>query len=339
MKLTSKERVLKALNNEKVDQIPVISVCQYATYELMEQTNASWPEAHTDGDKMAQLSEGGASILHLDAVRVPYCQTVEAEAFGAEIKSGGKTHIPSIAKQPYTIGDVPELPDDFLQRGRIPEVIKAIKRLKEDVGSEKAVMGGIVGPFSVATSLIGIPQMLKASFRKPESIIPYIEIAEKAGELYANALIEAGADVIVIEDMMASLDMISPKTYRQLVAPYEKKLISTIKVPTIVHICGKLDAVMLDIAETGATAISVESAVNIPQAVENFKKEGINVPIIGAIHPIKVLLEGTIEDVKQAVEQSIEDGVGLVSPGCAVPPDATIKHLVTMTEVPQKNIK
>ena len=41
------------------------------------------------------------------------------------------------------------------------------------------------------------------------------------------------------------------------------------------HICGKLDQVMLDIAATGADAISVESAVDIPAARKKFDEAGV----------------------------------------------------------------
>jgi len=325
-----KEAVLKILAGQKVDIIPVLSVCQYATYELMEKTGAYWPEAHYDAEKMAQLAVAGSTILGLDAVRVPFCQTVEPEAYGASIHEGGVSHIPSIEKNPYNLQDIPEVPEDFLNKGRIPVVLNAIKKLKSQVGKNTVIMGSIVGPFSVAASLLGIGPLLKASLRTPEKIKPFLEVAEASAELYAQALIEAGAEVIVIEDMMASLDMISPKMYRQLALPYEKQLISKIKVPVIIHICGKLDMVMEDIASTGAAAISVESKVDIPKARAAFQAAGINTPIIGAVNPVDVLLDGSEADVKAAVEKSIQDGVGMVSPDCAVAPNTQLEKLHIM---------
>jgi len=329
---TSRELVLAALRGEKTERIPVISVCQYATYELMEKTGASWPEAHYDAGKMAQLAAGGANIFNLDAVRVPYCQTVEAEAYGAEVHGGGKEHIPSIGKNPYTLDEVPEIPKDFLKLGRVPKVIEAVKLLKAELGESKAVMGSIVGPFSVVASLIGIGQLLRASLRKPEKLKPFLEAAEQTAEQYAAALVEAGADIIVIEDMMASLDMISPKTYCQLAQPYEKKLIEAIKVPVIVHICGKLDLVMEDIAATGATAISVESKVDIAWVKKNFAAHDIKTPIIGAVRPVEELLDGRNQDVMKAVERVIREGVSIVSPDCAVAPGTTINKMLVMVE-------
>lgn len=328
-----RDRVLAALRGEGGTP-PAISVCQYATYELMEKTGAYWPEAHYEAEPMAKLAAGGADIIGLGAVRVPYCQTVEAEIFGSRIKDGGRTHIPSIAEPAYKIGDVPVIPENFTGRGRIPAILEAIRILKRQVGDKALVMGSIVGPFSVAANLVGISALLKASLRKPDTILPYIEAATETAKQYAAAVIEAGADALVIEDMMASLDMISPKTYRALAAPFEKQLIASVagKIPVIVHICGKLDQVMTDIADTGADAISVESAVDIQKARQNFAEAGIKTPIIGAVHPIKVLLEGSREDVAAAVAKSAADGVALISPDCSVAPNTPLANLIAMAE-------
>ena len=334
MGMTGKERLTALLSGKEVDRIPVLSVCQYVTYGLMEKTGAYWPEAHYDGEKMARLSAGGAEILHLDAVRVPYCQTVEAEIYGSAIKDGGRTHLPSIAKPAFSLGEEPRIPEIFTAKGRIPAVLDAIRRLKQTVGAENLVMGSLVGPFSVAANIIGVSALLKASLRKPEQLVPYFEAAEKTAEQYAQAIIDAGADAIVIEDMMASLDMISPKTYRAMAAPYEKQLIDFIggRVPVIIHICGKLDQVMKDVAATGAAAISVESAVDIPAAKEEFRQAGITTPILGAVHPIDVLLEGSREDVREAVQQSVAAGVDAISPDCAIAPDTPLENLLELTK-------
>lgn len=334
MGMTGRERLLACLEGRKADRLPVLSVCQYVTYGLMEKTGSYWPEAHYDGAQMANLSAGGAEVLHLDAVRVPYCQTVEAEIYGSAIKDGGRTHLPSIEKPAFVLGEEPAIPDNFTGRGRIPAVLEAIRRLKERVGRDTLVMGSLVGPFSVAANILGVSALLKASLRKPGALIPYFEAAEKTAEEYAQAIIEAGAEAIVIEDMMASLDMISPKTYREMAAPYEKKLIESIggRVPVIIHICGKLDQVMEDVAATGASAISVESAVDVAAVKEKFRQQGISTPIFGAVHPINALLEGTREDVAKAVQASAEAGVDGISPDCAVAPDTPVENLLEMTE-------
>jgi [methyl-Co(III) methanol-specific corrinoid protein]:coenzyme M methyltransferase len=331
-KMTGREVLLNVLQGKPADRLPVMSVCQYATYELMDAAGAAWPEAHRDAQLMAALSGAGASILGLDAVRAPYCQTVEAEAFGAVVKEGGKTHIPSIARHPYTFDDCPSCPADFLTRGRIPTVLEAVRIMKAQLGEHTAVMGGIGGPFSIANSLVGITPFLKAMFKKPETIIPLLEAGYEAALTLGEAFIAAGADIIVVEDMMASLDMISPKNFRTMAAPYEKRLIEKLSVPVILHICGKLDKVMPDIAATGAAAISVESAVDIPAVRTMFAAEGITTPIAGDINPSGVLLSGTPDEVRAAVRNAVSRGVSIISPGCAVAPGTPLANLRAMVE-------
>lgn len=331
--MTSRERVMASLNNQPVDRLPVISVCQHATYAQMEQLDSYWPEALLDASLMAKLASGAHSILGFDAVRVPFCQTHEAEAFGAVLKGGGKTGLPSVATHPYHIGDTVDFPEDFLSRGRIPALLEAIRILKRDFGDKTIIMGGIIGPFSIASLLFTVTDFLKATFKKPADLIPYIAIGERAGTTLAQAMIEAGADVICVEDMMASMDMISPKIYRDLAWEYEKKQVEALNVPTIIHICGKLDPIMVDIARTGCAAISIEPNVNVVAALENLKAAGLKVPLIGAIDPVKTLFSGNVEDVKKETREAIANGFSMISPGCAVPPATVTENLTAMVDI------
>ncbi|GAW91065.1 MtaA/CmuA family methyltransferase [Calderihabitans maritimus] len=330
--MNSRERFMAALEGLPVDRLPVVSVCQHATYDQMEKLDTYWPEANRKAEDMARLASGAFSILGFDAVRVPFCQTHELEALGAQLKKMDNKNLPSVDVHPYKIGDEAEFPDDFLSRGRIPELIKAVSILKEELGEKVIVIGGIIGPFSIAASLVGITDMIKAAWKKPESVRQYIEIGERAGTTLAKAMIEAGADIIVVEDMMASLDIVSPKIYRELCFPYEKKQVEQLNVPVIIHICGKLDKIIVDVAKTGCAAISVEPVVNVEEALEKFKAEGLSAPLIGAVHPVESLFLGNPEKVKQETLDYIKKGVSMISPGCAVPPGTKIENLKAMVE-------
>ncbi len=331
--MTSRERFMAALKGEKTDRLPVVSICQHATYEQMEQLNSYWPDALLDGNLMAKLAGGAHSVLGFDSVRVPFCQTHEAEAFGAILKDGGKTGLPSVNVHPYHLGDNIEFPDDFLSRGRIPQLLEAVRVLKREVGDKAIIMGGIIGPFSIASLFFEVTGFLMACFKKPETIQNYVDIGERAGTMLGHALIEAGADVIVVEDMMASMDMISPKIYRQLAWAATKKQVEALNVPTIIHICGKLDNIILDIANTGCAAISVEHMVNVPAALEKFAAEGLTTPIIGAIDPVSTLFSGDVEKVKQETRECIAKGFSMISPGCAVPPATKTENLTAIVDV------
>lgn len=332
MEMTSRERFMAALKGEPVDRLPVISVCQHATYEQMEQLNSYWPEAMHDANQMARLAGGAYSILGFDTARLPFCQTHEAEALGAILKDGGKEGLPSVNKHPYEIGDTIDFPEDFLSRGRIPKLLEGIRILKDTLGDKVIVMGGIIGPFSIAGQIMDITKMLMEAFKRPQNIKPYIDVGERAGTMLAKAMIDAGADVICVEDMMASLDMISPKIYRELVAPAEKKQFEALPVPTVLHICGKLDNIIVDIARTGCSAISVEPVVNVPEALAKFKAEGITTPVVGAIDPVNTLFHGDIEKTREETRTCIAKGFAMISPGCAVPPATKTEILRAIVE-------
>ena len=89
---------------------------------------------------------------------------------------------------------------------------------------------------------------------------------------------------------------------------------------------------MLDIASTGCAGISVESAVDIPAAKEAFRANGIKTPIIGDISPSGVLLNGTPEEIKDAVKSALSRGVDIISPGCAAAPSTPLRNLQAMVE-------
>ncbi|MGE5544290.1 MAG: MtaA/CmuA family methyltransferase [Bacillota bacterium] len=336
--MLAKERVLKVLKGEAADRIPVLCVNQTATYEQMEQLDAYWPEANYKAEAMAKLASGAYTILGFDAVRVPFCQTMEAEALGCTIKDGGKLNLPSPQTHPYKIDDTPVLPDDFLERGRIPELIKAIGMLKEMVGDNALVIGGIIGPYSIAGSLMGVTDILRNSFKKPQKLGPFLEVSQTAGLLLARELISAGADAICIEDMMASMDLISPKIYRDLVYPWQKKLVDSLQdIPTIMHICGKLDAIIEDIANLGVTAISVEEKVDAPAAVKKLSSYDHFISLIGGINAPSTLYSGDIDRIAEETRKAVADGYHMIAPGCSIPPATTIASLRTMVDTVSRN--
>ena len=86
----------------------------------------------------------------------------------------------------------PEFPDDFLSRGKIPELIEAVRILKKELGDEVPIVAGIIGPFTVAGSILDTVPLLKATFKTPEKIRPFLDVGEKAGTALAKALIDAG---------------------------------------------------------------------------------------------------------------------------------------------------
>ncbi|MDQ7782568.1 MAG: MtaA/CmuA family methyltransferase [Desulfomonilaceae bacterium] len=332
--MTGKERVMKVFNHQKPDHMPCFSVNGTPTYEQMEKVGAYWPEAHERAEDMAKLAMAAFTVLGFDAVRVPFCQTFEAEALGCKVKSGGKENIPGIDHPPaYKLEDEPVFPDDFLQRGRIPQLIEAVRILKREVGDQVAVIGGIIGPFTIAGAMLDAVPILKASFKEPDKLLPFLDVAEKAGTALGKALIDAGADLICVEDMQASPDLIAPRTYRDLELEYQRRQVQALDVPVILHICGNVDKIVEYMTATGAEALSLEPKSDVDAARRNAAATTI---IIGGVDAATTLFMKTPEVVKEAAREQIEMGLDVLAPGCAIAPGTPTDNLLAMVEVSQE---
>ena len=329
--MNAKERVMRVLNQKKPDRMPCFGANSTVTYDQMEKVQTFWPEAHFNAEAMARQALAAYSVLGFDAVRVPFCQTFEAEALGCELKPGGIEGIPGIEpRPPYKIDDTPVFPDDFLSRGRIPELLKAVRILKKEVGDEVPVIGGIQGAFSIAGSLLETVYLLKATIKAPEKIPAFLEVGEKAGTMLGQALIEAGVDIIACEDMSSSPALCTPQTYQEVILEYQQRQFAALSVPKILHICGKVDPIVEWMGQTGADVLSIE-----PKASGRIAREkcGSNVILMGGADSATTLYFSNLEEIKAECETLIADGIQILAPGCAVAPGTPLENLLALTEV------
>ena len=332
--MNAKERVMAVINHQKPDRMPCFGANSTVTYEQMEKVGAYWPEGHVEAEAMAKQALAAYTVLGFDAVRVPYCQTFEAVALGC-IRKPGKVRelegFPGIEHPPpYKLDDTPEFPDDFLSRGFIPQLLKAVEILKKEVGDEVPIVAGIIGPFTIAGALVDTVPLLKATFKTPEKMRPFLDVGEKAGTALAKALIDAGADIISCEDMTASPELIIPKTYASYELEYQTRQFEAIPVPKILHICGNVDPIVEWMGQTGAEILSLE-----PKASGKLAREkcGPDVILMGGVDTATTLFMKDADTVRQGCEESIADGIQILAPGCAVGPGTPTENLLAMVEV------
>ena len=332
--MNAKERVMAVINHQKPDRMPCFGANSTVTYEQMEKVGAYWPEGHVEAKAMAKQALAAYTVLGMDAVRLPFCQTFEAVALGCTRKPGKVRELegfPGIEHPPpYKLDDTPEFPDDFLSRGHIPELLEAVRILKKEVGDEVPIVAGIIGPFTIAGSLLDSVPILKATFKTPDKLPPFLEVAEKAGTTLAKALVEAGADIISCEDMTASPELIAPKTYREFELQYQRRQFDAIPVPTILHICGNVDSIVEWMGQTGADILSLEPKASAKLARE---KCGSDIILMGGVDTATVLFMKDPDTVREGCEETIADGIQILAPGCAVAPGTPSENLLAMMEV------
>jgi [methyl-Co(III) methanol-specific corrinoid protein]:coenzyme M methyltransferase len=337
--MNGRERINNLIDHKKIDRMPCFAANSSVTYGQMEAVNAFWPEGHQKGETMAKQALAAYTMLGFDAVRMPFCQTFEAVALGCTYKPSdsieGLEGVPGIDEPPpFGIDDTPTLPDDFLSRGNIPELLKAVSILKQEVDGRAAIVGGIIGPMTIAASLVGIVPLLKATFKTPEKLTSFLEVAEKAGTTLALALIDAGADIICCEDMTASPELIAPHTYKDIELEFQSRQFQAIPVPKILHICGNVVPIVEWMAQTGADILSLDPKTDAKLVRE---KCGPDVVLLGGVDPANTLLMLDSESVKEECEASISSGIQILAPGCAVAPATPTDNLLAMVEVAKRH--
>ena len=335
--MTPKERLLAVLNGQKVDRVPVAQPLQTGTVEFMESSGAFWPEAHSNPELMARLSFEAHKVAGFESVRVPFDVNVESEALGCVLDydkgANGIDIQPSVRtasvdqKEDLAKLQIPDPQKD----GRMPVVIEAVKLLKkliEEEGSNIPIFAAVVAPFMVAGQIRGVDKLMRDLIKDPAFSHALLEKSYQTSLAYGQALVEAGADVIVMIDASASPDLISAKYFAEYAKPYSKRLAENLGVPTILHICGNTHVILDQMGEI-ANGVSIDSLVKMKLLKEVL---GNTAAAVGNIDVNGTLLFGSAEEIAQSVRERIDAGVDILTTACGIGPRTPSQNLITMVQ-------
>ncbi|MDO5853874.1 MAG: MtaA/CmuA family methyltransferase [Thermoplasmata archaeon] len=337
MGMTCRERVIKALHQEELDRPPAAIFTTCDTIGMMKACGSSWPEAHSDPQKMATLGCAQADYFGLESVRAGFCLTEEAEALGCPINMGTATSSPMLKGHPFTynpmkkIYDEPDsLPDidEFVKTGRVKTAIEAMSIMKKTHGEEYCIVGGNTGPFTLAGHLLNTENLVYSVWTEPERAQKWVKAIAPYCKAFGEELLAAGADIVQMSEPSASTDILAPTDFPVQSGQFVKDCLGSLKGYTILHICGDSAPIIPYMLDTGVTGISVEEKVPPEKAVEIAAGRGALVGNVGCAFP---LFKGKPEDVAAAAVHSREAGFNVISAGCGVPigtPDDNIRALV-----------
>ncbi len=326
------------LQGKEIDRVPCFSGMGNVTLAGLEDLGLKFSEVHRDAQKMAKAAASTHKLFGFESANVPFDVGLEAEALGCGMNfyEGREGVIyPTVKTKLAEEGEEIrlEVPEGIEGKGRVPMVVEAIQEIAGDIGSEVAVGAYVLGPFTLAGQVFDLNELLKTSFKEPDYVRDALDKLAVVIVSIASEMKKAGADFITIREMGASSDVISPKMFRDLVMPPLEKAIGGIASPRILHICGNAEPIVELMLKSGSEGISVEQRVDIARVRERVGEEAI---ILGNIDPFNVLTKGTPEDVKQAVERAIRDGVSGVMPGCDMWPEVPRENMRALVETTQE---
>lgn len=235
--MSPKQRFLSAVKGEPVDRVPVGNVVSIVTVEIMEIADAWFPDAHLNANAMATLAKTGQSVLNYDTVMPVFSVIQEAAALGCEIDWGNTRIMPGVKSHPFAQDAGFNVPDSWIDAPPIQAVLDALTTLAESAGDRVAVVGKVMGPWSLSYHMMGVEEFLVSTLLDPDKARYSLEVLKEITVAFAQAQIAAGADVICLADHSTG-GMVSPKMYRDMLLPVHKEITSRIGCPIVLHCCG-----------------------------------------------------------------------------------------------------
>jgi MtaA/CmuA family methyltransferase len=319
---------LSAVSGKRPARVPVGSPTSVATVDQMERMGASFPEAHLDGEKMARLAAGAYEILGYQAIMPVFSVIQEAASMGCEIDWGVQDQMPTVRAHPFADPESIRIPKDFLVRPPIVTVTDAIRILKKRYGKEVAIVGKVMGPWTLSYHLHGLQDFLIKTVTAPDLVHRFLRALKEVTLLFARAQVEAGIDLLCLADH-ATGDLVSPECYRDFLLPVHQEIAGLLPCPIVLHICGDTTNRLEYIAQTGFAAFHFDSKVKTKVARRIVKER---VSLVGNVNNAQTLLLGSEEAVRAEVRSALEEGVDVLAPECAVPLRTPLRNLRILSE-------
>jgi uroporphyrinogen decarboxylase len=371
MPMTSRERVLAAINHEEPDRVPLVIGVSNATGIKMRPYRGikkligvqapddyiyDWPELGTaliDEATMRRLHSDVRGVLDLEpatvrlqnAHRAPHSDYVDSWGSG-QSEIGPDDWYPNVHPIPTATSvadlDAYEGWPDMSDPTRVAHVREAARSLAAD--NEYAILATpwLLFPFERAHAMQGMDVFLLNMIEHPDFARALLErIGDYCKQLMGRFLQEMGdnIDIIKIGDDLGTQKslLISPRMYRSFLKPVHADLISFIKERTsakiLFHSDGDVVPLIDDFIEIGVDILNpIQTNAGSMSDLPALKQRfGDNIVFCGGIDTDRVLPLGSVADVRQEVRRVLQT----LGPGggCMIGAVHTV-----MNDVPPENV-
>ena len=317
--MNGKERILACLAGQPLDRLPFMPITMMFAAD---QAGVEYGRYAADYRVLADAQLRTAEKFDFDFVSVISDPAREAADCGAKVEFF-PDQPPAIVEDQARLADKTELArlkiPDPLGGGRMTDRVQGVALLQEKVQGDKLVEGWIEGPCAEGADLRGINTLMLDFFDDPAFVRDLFAFVVEMELRFAKAQIEAGADLIGVGDAAASL--VGPQIYEEFVWPYEKKLVDALHAmgtKVRLHICGNTRGLLAGMGRLNCEIVDLDYPAPISEARSRMGPKQV---LLGNIHPVKVLRDGTPRTIADAIaECHRQAGTGyIVSAGCEVP--------------------
>ena len=290
---------------------------------------------NTTVDKLVQSSELQAQCMQAIADRYDTLAavslmdlSVEAEAFGSPIRLSGD-EVPTVTSSIVTDEasanalSIPKVGD-----ARTGEYVNTLKLASERI-TDRPVLGGCIGPFSLAGRLMDMTEIMVMCYDEPEVVHAVLDKATTFLIEYTKAFKATGANGVVMAEPAAGL--LSPDLIDEFSSPYVKRIIEAVEDESflfVYHNCGNTTSLVNSIVNTGARVVHLGNAINLAEMIPQYPS---NIIIMGNVDPSSQFRNGTPESMREATLEVLNTCAKfpnfVLSSGCDIPPISPIENI------------
>ncbi|HOX56033.1 MAG TPA: uroporphyrinogen decarboxylase family protein [Verrucomicrobiota bacterium] len=254
--------------------------------------------------------------------------SAEAEAFGCTLHVSDN-EIPSVTGRLVTnLEQVAKLAVPQPGDRRTAVYLETVRRLRK-LPSRPLVLGGCIGPFSLASRLVGVSEALELTLAEPELMAAVLEKSTAFLVGYARAFKEAGASGLIMAEPAAGL--LSPRGVSAHSSGYIKRIAAAMAgegFALILHNCAARLVHLPAILETGLSAFHFGAPMALPAALAKVDPE---VVLCGNLDPASVFCQAGAAEVHTRTAQLLSSVAAhrncVLSSGCDVPAAAPLANL------------
>lgn len=325
MKRNIKKWIQECIASPVKKPMPILS------FPGVQLTGHTVDEMVRDGHLQAECMKAVAKRFDTAAAFSLMDLSVEAEAFGSPVHYS-EDEVPTVtAALVHDEEEAEALQVPEVGAGRTGECVKGIREVAGMI-TDRPVLAGIIGPFSLAGRLLDMTEIMILSYEDPELVETVLEKATEFLVRYAKAFKEAGADGIAIAEPAAGL--LSPALIREFSTPYVRQVRESVEdenFMVLYHNCGSIVPLLDNIREIDAGGYSIGNAVDIEEALKVLPADRI---VTGNIDPAGTLRNGTPEKVYKETTELLERCGKypnfVIGSGCDIPPMTPMENIRAM---------
>lgn len=311
-----KEWIQTQIDNPVKKALPIISYPSIQKMGITVKDFIQSSDLQAKGMKMiADLTDSAASVSLMDL-------SVEAEAFGAEIKVTDDD-------VPNVIGCVVKSEEDAnalaipkIGAGRTKIYIEAMEKAVNMI-TDRPVFAGVIGPFSLAGRLMDVTEVMYLCFDEPEMVHTVLEKVTEFLIQYIKEYKKVGVNGVVIAEPLAGL--LGPDQAEEFSAGYMRKIVEAVQddeFSIVYHNCGNTVVKTADsIFSNGCMAYHFGNSIQLKDMLEKAPEDRL---VMGNVDPAGQFLNGTVDSIysttTELMKECCEYKNFVISSGCDVPP-------------------